>query len=273
VCCSSGNGGGCGGYGGGCGGYGGGCGYSNQSYTACGQSGSSSSCNSGSGYQNGCYSSGSGNQGGYCYQSSSCGSASSGVACTTSSSCTSETVYGSASASINVQTAGSSTITCGGTAPTGCLENLYGQSNELEFCYSPSDCVSQAALSSGLCSVSGHNGCSSAFIQVSDCSNPNSPTAQVCFQGTVATGQNFYCDAQTDLNNLPTASNCDYFGASNGCLYIDIYASQADFDNNCAPVQQLCYNASGADQNHIGDQCGSVKLTGYVGTSGHGYVC
>jgi hypothetical protein len=281
VCTTSGNG-GCGGYGGcGGGGYGGcGGGYSSQSYNTCGQSQSSSGCNTGSGYQNGCYTNTS--DCGYNYQQYGCDTTqSSGVPCTStgsscntgSSSCTPVTVVGSASATIQVLTQSSSGITCGGTAPSGCLENNYGHADKLEFCYQPSDCVSQQALSSGLCSVSGHNGCSTAFVHVSDCSDAYSNSGQVCFEGTVSAGDKFYCDATTDLNNLPTPSSCDYFGASNGCLYVDIYASQADYDNHCAPVQVDCYNATGNCNNQIGDQSGSVKLCGYVGTSGHGYVC
>ena len=51
-------------------------------------------------------------------------------------------------------------------------------------------------------------------------------------------------------------------------IFADIYSSQAAFLSGAAPTQVDTYNTSGSQAMHIGDQIGSLKVVGYVGSTG-----
>ena len=195
--------------------------------------------------------------------SKSCGT--NGGTTTTPSGCVVTTVTGSDMQ--NVQVLATTNIQLGGIATTAELKTAYGAATKLEFTYSPSDVVSASNLQNGIATANGHNTDSLAFIEVSNSSNPFATGAKLYFAGTVGTGAKFIADATVDINNnlLPVGTF--------GNLYTFIFADQNNFNAHAAPIQTIVYDATGGNGGmHINDQIGSIKLAGYVGTTGHGYL-
>ncbi len=172
----------------------------------------------------------------------------------------------------NVQILATNKIKLGGTAPTAELKTAYGAATKLEFSYSPSDVVSAAALQNGASAANGHNTDSLAFIEVTNNVNPFAADAKVYFAGTVATGAKFIADATTDINNnlIPGGAFSTIAGQN---LYAFVFADQATFRAGAAATQTIIYDTTGGNGGmNINDQIGSIKLVGYVGTSGYGYL-
>ena len=134
------------------------------------------------------------------------------------------------------------------------------------------DVVSATNLQNGIAAANGHNTDSLAFIEVTNSSNPFATGASVYFAGTVATGAKFIADATVDINNnlLPGGTFSSTAGQN---LYAFVFADQATFNAHAAPIQTIVYDATGGNGGmHINDQIGSIKLAGYVGATGHGYL-
>jgi hypothetical protein len=109
-----------------------------------------------------------------------------------------------------------------------------------------------------------------AFIAITNNSNPKASGAQIYFEGTVATGQELYADASINpLTNTPNTGSAAFMSTTAGAdIFADIYASQAAFLAGAAPLQVDTYNTSGSQAMHMNDQIGSLKLVGYVGSTG-----
>jgi uncharacterized repeat protein (TIGR01451 family) len=143
---------------------------------------------------------------------------------------------------------------CGGDS-SGNLCNEYGQAQQIQFCYSPSDCVSQQGLQSGLACVSGNDSCGNAFIEVSNCANAYQSGAQVYYEGNVCTGQDF-------------TANCGSGGSFSGDLYVHCFSSEQAFDQHQSACQTDSYCANGSQSICLGDQVGCATVVGYVGHTG-----
>jgi hypothetical protein len=161
-----------------------------------------------------------------------------------------------------------SNVSVNGSEPTGSLSSLYGKAQTLEFVYNPSTTVSTKTTSIG--ASTGSTPPSPAFIAITNNSNPNASGAQVYFEGTVATGQELYADASINsLTNTPNTGTAAFMSTVSGQgIFADIYASQAAFLAGAAPVQVDTYNTSGSKAMFAGDQIGSLKVVGYVGSTG-----
>ncbi len=177
------------------------------------------------------------------------------------------TVSATDSKSVQVLPAGSD-ITVNGTAPTGNLVSQYGTAEKLEFTYNPGDTVSLAAGSGTLAAVTGSNAAPSAFLEISNSSNPNSAGAQIYFEGNVVSGEKIFADATVNplTGALISGSSSLFSTASGSELHAYLFASQQAFDAGAAPVQTMAYGTAG--QMHGGDVVGSLMLAGYVGAKG-----
>ena len=154
-----------------------------------------------------------------------------------------------------------SNVKVGGTVPTGVLTTLYGTPKTLEFCYNPGNSVSSGASGA----VTGTNSLSSAYMTIQ-----NAAGTVTYFQGAVTAGENIYADAALNpLTNTPTGQTFPSTDA-NTAIFAKIYASQAAFLAGTGPVQIDGYSGVNGTM-HIGDTIGSVKLVGYVGSTG-GYL-
>ena len=165
----------------------------------------------------------------------------------------------------------SNKLSVDGATPAGSLSTAFGKAQTLEFTYNPSDVVSTRTISIG--ASTGHNANAMAFIEISNNSNPFASGAQIYFEGTVATGQKLYADASinqlTNLENTGTAAFMSQVAGQG--IYAFIFNSQADFLAGAAPVQTDTYNTSGSQAMYANDQIGSLKVIGYVGSTG-GYL-
>lgn len=187
----------------------------------------------------------------------------------TTSSCTPTVVTATASANVEVLACNNTQVTTNGCQPSGELNCLYGHAEKIEFTFNPCNTVSHSVLCDGSGSVTGGNGANCAFIEVINSTNPHDTSCNALFEGTVTAGEKFYADATTCLTG---AAGCGQF--SNSCgTYAYVYNSQAAFLAGYNPTQTICYNTTGSSQLYCGDQVGSLTVCGYVGTSGHGYVC
>lgn len=142
-----------------------------------------------------------------------------------------------------------------GSSSSGNLCSEYGQAQGIQFCYSASDCVSQQGLQSGLACVSGHDGCSNAFVEVTNCANAYQSGAQNYFEGTVCNGQDFL-------------ASCGNGGSISGDLYIHVFSSAQAFSQHQSACQTDTYVGGGSQQVCLGDQVGCATVVGYVGHSG-----
>ena len=161
-------------------------------------------------------------------------------------------------------------VTIGGNTPTGSLSSLYGAAQQIEFTYNPSDTVSLKQIQSGLASESGNNTNPMAFLEVSNNSNPYAANAIIYFEGSVRAGQEVYANATFNpITNTTVASPNNHFGTTNGAdTYAYVFASQAAFQSDAAPIQTMVYNTSGSQAMHLGDQIGSLTVAGYIGANG-----
>jgi hypothetical protein len=137
---------------------------------------------------------------------------------------------------------------------SGDLCGQYGQAQKVEFCYKPSDCVSQQGLQSGLATCSGHDGCGSAFIEITNSANAYQSGAACYYQGSVGTGQDFFASCGSGS-----------FGSE---IYVHCFSSQSAFNQHQAACQNDTYVCNGSQSINLGDQVGCVTVTGYVGHSG-----
>ena len=141
-----------------------------------------------------------------------------------------------------------------GSSGSGNLCNEYGQAQSIEFCYSPSDCVSQQGLQSGLACVSGHDGCNTAFIEITNCANAYQSGAQCYYEGSVSSGQDIYASCGS--------------GSFSGDLYVHCFSSQQSFNQHQSACQTDTYVGNGSQSVCLGDQVGCVTTVGYVGHNG-----
>jgi protocatechuate 3,4-dioxygenase beta subunit len=163
------------------------------------------------------------------------------------------------------------TLNAADYTPTGSLSVLYGVANKLEFIYTPSDIVSGSVLSASLGSEAGTNTGGMAFIEISNSADAYAPGSQVFYMGNLAPGAKLFADASVNLNNVANPTATAFFGGGNSTIYAHVFANENDFVNHAASAQELTYNP-GAGGLQIGDQIGSLKLAGYVGTNGQGYL-
>jgi len=159
-------------------------------------------------------------------------------------------------------------VTVGGATPTNSLTSIYGTAQTLEFTYNPSNVVSLKQVQAGLGTVSGSNSGTMAFIEMTNQNSPFASGATIYFEGAVTAGEKIFADATlNDATNTPIAGG--HFSTVAGAdLYAYVFASQASFQAGQAPLQAIAYNASGSQAMHLGDQIGSLTLTGYVGSNG-----
>lgn len=156
-------------------------------------------------------------------------------------------------------------------APTGKLDDDYGEADRVEFRYNPDDTVSTNVVSAGLGSGTGHNALSMAFIEVSTKANAFDTTAKIYYEGTVSAGGTLFADSGVDLNKASHLSGLSNFDGSAGMLYVHIFKDLATFNAHGASVQDLTYDVSGGHGGvHLNDQIASLKLVGYEGMTGHG---
>jgi hypothetical protein len=193
-----------------------------------------------------------------------------GYGSTGGTSVTPVTVTATDSASVQVLACNSQTTTTGCTSADD-LNKTYGHAEKIEFTYKACDTVSAKTLAAGCGAVTGHNGNSSAFIEVSNCNNPYATGAQILFEGTVANGDKFYADATTDLTNTAvTGANAVFSSACK--TYAFVFNSEADFKAGIGPMQTIGYDTTGGHAMYANDQIGSLQVCGYVSTNGHGYL-
>ena len=229
-----------------------------------------SSCYSG-GYYSGCYGSydnggtGTGSSG-YCNQTQ-VGANGAADTVTVTGSVGSTTLTASDTAEVMVIDS-TNHISTDGTAPTSSLTYLYGKAQTLEFTYNPSDTVSTHTISIG--AATGHNTDTMAFIEVSNNSNPYASGAQVYFEGSVSSGQKFYADAGINsLTNTANSGTAAFMSQVAGAkIFAFIFDSQEAFKAGAAPIQTDTYNTSGSQAMYLNDQIASLKLVGYVGSTG-----
>ncbi len=152
---------------------------------------------------------------------------------------------------------------CGGNTN---LWTIYGQAQQIEFCYAPSDCVSLGGLQAGLACVSGHNGNGSAFVLVTNNSNAWASGATCYFQGSVSAGQDITANCTT------ATINGSAIGGGNACFGVDTYehvfSSQSAYNAHAPESQECTYVTNGSQSIQCGDQIGSFSVCGYLGTQG-----
>ena len=106
-----------------------------------------------------------------------------------------------------------------------------------------------------------------AFLEISDNANPFATGAHVYFQGTVGAGQEIFADATKNFFTHDTVSVSAVFNQTAGAkLYAFVFNTEAAFQAGAGPLQTIAYNTRGSQEMHLGDQIGSLKLVGYVGT-------
>ncbi len=189
--------------------------------------------------------------------------------CGTTSTVTSTGATVTATDTKEVQVLGcNSNVSVGGTAPTGSLSAIYGTAQTLEFAYNPGNTVSLKQVQAGLASVTGTNGASMAFMEISNNANPFASGATIYFQGEVTSGEKIFADATTNvLTNTPIAGG--HFSTTAGAgIYATVFSSQQAFLQGAAPMQTMAYNTSGSQAMHVGDTIGSLSVIGYVGATG-----
>lgn len=168
---------------------------------------------------------------------------------------------------------GCSNVTVGGAVPTASLTSIYGTAQTLEFTYNPSNVIALKQVQAGLGTVTGSNSAQMAYVVISNQNAPFATNATVYFKGSVIAGEQIYADAtQNVLTNTPVAAPNNHFSTTAGAdVYAYVFASQAAFLAGQAPSQTIAYNTSGSQAMHLGDQVGSLTLSGYVGSNG-GYL-
>ena len=172
----------------------------------------------------------------------------------------------------NVQVLATNKIQLGGTAPSGSLSTLFGAATKLEFAYNASNVVSVAGLQTGIAQANGNNTSSMAFIEVSNSSNAFDSAAKQYFLGEVSNGAKLIADATTSIGNVAIPGG-QFSTAAGQDLYVYVFADQNSYNAHAAAQQTIVYDTTGANGGmHINDQIGSVKLIGYVGTTGQGYL-
>ena len=84
------------------------------------------------------------------------------------------------------------------------------------------------------------------------------------------TGETIFADATINqLTSTPVAAPNNEFSTTTGAdIYMYVFSSQEAFQASAAPIQEMSYNTSGSQAMHFGDQIASLKVVGYVGTSG-----
>ncbi len=163
-----------------------------------------------------------------------------------------------------------SNVSVDGAATTASLTTVYGGARTLEFTYNASNVLALKQVQSGMANVVGSNTASQAFVLISNKSAAYATGATTYFQGTVKNGESIYADSTLNsLTNTPVAAANAHFDTTAGAsVYAYVFASQAAYLAGQAPLQSLSYNTSGNQAMHLGDQVGSLTLTGYVGTNG-----
>jgi hypothetical protein len=69
--------------------------------------------------------------------------------------------------------------------------------------------------------------------------------------------------------NTPVAAPNNIFSTTPGAdIYMYMFSSQSAFQSSAEPIQEKSYNMSGSQAMHFGEQIASLKVVGYVGTSG-----
>ncbi len=152
------------------------------------------------------------------------------------------------------------------------LFTKYGRAAGLEFEFNPGTTVNTQSQGTGgtFATVSGLSPTSPSFILVSNNAS-DSPTAGTnYFQGLATAGSKFYADATATLDGVLNGGA--FSTVANDHIYAHVFANEAAFRAGSAAVQELSYDASGAHGMSLNDQIGSIKLVGYVGTSGYGYL-
>ena len=164
----------------------------------------------------------------------------------------------------------STNVTVDGTATTASLASVYGGARTLEFTYNASNILALKQIQNGMANVTGSNTASQAFVVIGNKSVPYATGATTYFQGTVTNGETIFADATLNsLTNTPVAAANAHFDTTAGAsVYAYVFASQAAFLAGQAPLQSISYNSSGSQAMHLGDQVGSLTLTGYVGSNG-----
>ncbi len=225
---------------------------------------SGSSCGGGNSGGNGCggwtYYNNSGNcgGGGYSGGSQNCGYGSSNNGCAPGSSSGGGQYSGGGNWGCSGWNGSGWTDTSGSGCGLGELQSVCGNAQQVEFTYHHCDTVNRDALSCGIGSSSGHNGLSPCFIQITDKSGDHSWGANTYYQGSISDG----CKIETSGD----LTNCG------GQLYAHIYASQADCNAGRNAIQDIAFNCSGSKNIYLGQQVGSLCLTGYSGTQGSAYT-
>ena len=164
----------------------------------------------------------------------------------------------------------STNVTVDGAATTASLTSVYGGARTLEFTYNASNVIALKQVQIGMANVTGSNTASQAFVVINNSSTPFASAATTYFQGTVKNGETIYADSTLNsLTNTPVAAANAHFNTTAGAaVYAYVFASQAAFLAGQAPLQSISYNASGSQAMHLGDQIGSLALTGYIGSNG-----
>ena len=246
------------------------------------QSGTGSNCNTGSSGSGDKSGSGSNdNSGSGSYGSSGNDQSGSGSGCTTGAGSSGDKSGSGGDSNGSGCTTGSGSDTSGsgacgsgislnGTQPTGNLPTLYGTAQTLEFTYAPGDTVSLASGSTALASVTGSTPSSMAFMEMSNNANPFASGGQIYFQGAVQSGENIFADATINpLTNTANPSGANQFSTASGAeLFGFVFSSQAAFLAGNAPTETMTLATSSGHGMTLGDTIGSLKLTGYVGTTG-----
>ena len=161
-----------------------------------------------------------------------------------------------------------SNVSVGGTAPTGSLSATYGTAQTLEFTYKPGNTVSLKQVQAGLASVTGTNGASMAFMEISNNANPYASGAAIYFRGEVTSGEKIFADATTNVLTNTAIAGGHFSSIAGSDIYAAVFSSQQAFLQGAAPVQTMAYNTSGSQAMHIGDTIGSLSVVGYVGAKG-----
>ena len=142
----------------------------------------------------------------------------------------------------------------------------------MEFQFTPGTAVATQSQGTGATIATASLGLPSspAFVLVSNNAS-DSPTAGTnYFQGLASAGSKFYADATATLDGVLNGGA--FSTVANDHIYAHIFANQAAFLAGSVAVQELSYDVSGAHGMSLNDQIGSIKLVGYVGTNGNGYL-
>ncbi len=133
--------------------------------------------------------------------------------------------------------------------------------------------VSTAGQGSGSTIATSHGSTppTPAFIVVDNVASDSTSGATLYFEGTVASGMNFYADST--VNPLTgAATGTDFSTAASSFLYAHIFTSEAAFQAGQAATQEVKYSVSGAYAADIGDKVGSLKMVGYISTTNQGFA-